>query len=222
LGTVNLSASPVHYYRRVYRLIFMKSLLFASLLVLAVLPMCKPDTSKSTATTTDSPASPAAVRAQFDILRDSADVNWQRMISSDDKKLTDLRELLQDLSKYPGANQAQLEGLRTARARLPKQRYDRSTMASSALIDRYDTAQDSVLKIVLPLAAPDGNAPSARVRDYVEAIQLADANVVGYRAHYDRAAKAYNAYLQVHRDELQKLGGKYADSQPLPLFEISQ
>ena len=212
----------MHYYRRVYRLVFMKSLLFASLLVLAVLPMCKPDTSKSTATSTDSPASPAAVRAQLDILRDSTDINWQRMISSDDKKNDDLRELLQDLSKYPGANQAQLAGLRAARARLAKQRYDRATMASSALIDRYDTAQDSVLKIVLPLAAPEGNAPSERVRDYVEAIQLADANVVGYRAHYDRAAKAYNAYLQVHHDELPKLGGKYADLQPLPLFEISQ
>jgi hypothetical protein len=200
----------------------MKSLLFASLLVLAVLPMCKPDASKSTVTTTESPASPAAVRAQFDILRDSADVNWQRMVTSDDKKNDDLRELLQDLSKYPGANQAQLEGLRSARARLAKQRYDRRTMASSALIDRYDTAQDSVLKIVLPLAAPEGNAPSERVRDYVESIQLADANVVGYRAHYDAAAKAYNNYLKVHGEELNKMGGKYANLQPLPLFEISQ
>jgi hypothetical protein len=200
----------------------MKSLLFASLLVLAVLPMCKPDASKSTASTTDSPASPAAMRAQFDILRDSADMNWQRMMSSDDKKLADLRELLQDLSKYPGANQAQLEGLRAARARLAKQRYDRSSMASSALIDRYDAAQDSVLKIVVPIAAPDGNAPSERVRDYVESIQQADANVVAYRSHYDRAAKAYNNYLQVHGEELNKLGGKYAGLQPLPLFEIAQ
>jgi hypothetical protein len=201
----------------------MKSLLFASLLTLAVLPMCKPDASKSTTTATaDSPASPAAVRAQFDILRDSADASWRHMVASDDKKNDDLRELLQDLSKYPGANQAQLAGLRGARARLPKLRYDRATMASSPLIDRYDAAQDSVLKIVLPLAAPDGNAPSERVRDYVEAIQQADANVVAYRARYDRAAKAYNAYLQVHGEELQKMGGPYAKLQPLPLFEIAQ
>jgi hypothetical protein len=201
----------------------MKSLLFASLLVLAVLPMCKPDASKSTTTAAaDSPASPAAVRAQFDILRDSADINWRRMVASDDKKNDDLRELLQDLSKYPGANQAQLEGLRVARARLAKLRYDRATMASSPLIDRYDAAQDSVLKAVLPLAAPGGNAPSERVRDYVEAIQQADANVVAYRAHYDRAAKAYNAYLQVHGEEIAKMGGQYADLKPLPLFEIAQ
>jgi septal ring factor EnvC (AmiA/AmiB activator) len=200
----------------------MKALLFASLLVLVVLPMCKPDSTKNATVTADSPASPAAVRAQFDILRDSADVSWQRMMTSDDQKLADLRELLQDMSKYPGANQAQLASLRAARARLSKQRYDRRTMASSALIDHYDAAQDSVLKTVLPIAAPDGNAPSERVRDYVEHIQRADADVIGYRAHYDRAAKAYNAYLQVHAEELNKLGGKYAGLQPLPLFEISQ
>lgn len=200
----------------------MKAVLFAGLLTLAVLPMCKPDATKSTTTTAASPASPAAVRAQLDILRDSADVNWQRMMASDDKKLTDLRELLQDLSKYPGANPPQLASLRQARARLQAQRYTRQTMASSPLIDRYDAAQDSVLKIVVPLAAPDGNAPSERVRDYVEAIQLADANVVGYRAHYDAAAKAYNTYLQVHHDELPKLGSKYAGLQPFPLFELGQ
>lgn len=200
----------------------MKAVLFASLLTLAVLPMCKPDATNRTTTTTESPASPAAVRAQFDILRDSADVQWSRMMASDDKKLADLRELLQDLSKYPNANQPQLAGLRAARARLAGQRYTRSTMASSPLIDRYDAAQDSVLKIVLPIAAPDGNAPSERVRDYVEAIQLADANVVSYRAHYDAAAKSYNNYLQVHRDDLNKLGGKYANLAPLPLFELGQ
>ena len=200
----------------------MKAVLFAGLLTLAVLPMCKPDATRSTTTTTESPASPAAVRAQLDVLRDSADVNWTRMMASDDKKLADLRELLQDLSKFPNANQAQLAGLRTARARLQSQRYDRRTMASSPLIDRYDTAQDSVLKLVLPLAAPEGNAPTERVRDYVEAIQLADANVLGYRAHYDRAAKAYNNYLQVHAEELRKQGGKYANLQPLPLFELAQ
>jgi len=200
----------------------MKAVLFAGLLTLAVLPMCKPDATKNTATATESPASPAAVRAQLDVLRDSADGNWTRMMASDDKKLTDLRELLQDLGKLPTANQAQLASLRAARARLQSQRYDRRTMASSPLIDRYDTAQDSVLKIVLPLAAPDGNAPTQRVRDYVEAIQLADANVLGHRAHYDRAAKAYNNYLQVHGEELRKLGGKYANAQPLPLFELAQ
>ncbi|GAB3634840.1 hypothetical protein GCM10027422_04300 [Hymenobacter arcticus] len=199
----------------------MKAVLFAGLLTLAVLPMCKPDATTST-TTTASPASPAAVRAQLNELRDSADVNWQRMMASDDKTLDNLRELLQDLSKYPGANQPRLAQLRAERASVQKQRYTRATMASSALIDQYDTAQDSLLRHVYAIAAPGGNAPTEGVRDRVEAVQAADHNVVGYRAHYDAAAKAYNAYLQVHREELPKLGSKYADLQPFPLFELGQ
>ena len=201
----------------------MKAVLLASCLTLAVLPMCKPDTAKTTAeTTVVNPASPAEVRAQFDILRDSASANWQRMTTSDDEKLRDMRGLLGDLRQVPSLDKAQLATLRQATDRLPRQRYDRQTMASSALIDRYDAVQDSVLKIIYPLAAPDGNAPSAAVRDYVEHIQAADANVVAYRAHYDAAAKAYNAYLQVHGPELAKLGGKYAGLQPLPLFELGK
>ena len=45
--------------------------------------------------------------------------------------------------------------------------------------------------------------------------------MVGYRAHYDAAAKAYNNYLQVHQAELAKMGSKYNTLRPLPLFELS-
>lgn len=201
----------------------MKVVLLASCLLLAVLPMCKPDATKNAteAAVVANPASPTEVRAQFDILRDSADANWQRMMTSDDRKLADMRGLVQDLKQQRGLDAAQLRTLNQATTRLKAQRYDRQSMASSALIDGYDAAQDSVLHTLMPLAAPDGNAPTTRVRDYVEHIQLADAGVVGYRAHYDAAAKAYNAYLQLHQAELAKMGSKYDSLRPLPLFELS-
>jgi hypothetical protein len=202
----------------------MKALLLFSCLTLAVLPMCKPDTAKTATDTTAAlnPASPAEVRAQFDILRDSADVNWQRMMGSDDQKLADVRALLQDLKKQPRFDAAQVRTLNEQATRLKPQRYDRQSMASSELIDHYDAAQDSVLRPLLRLAAPDGNAPTAQIRDYIEHIMQADADIVSYRAHYDAAAKAYNAYLLLHQAELAKMGGKYMHLRPLPLFELSQ
>jgi hypothetical protein len=202
----------------------MKAVLFTSLLALAVLPMCKPDTAKTATDTTAAanPASPAAVRAQFDTLRDSADVSWQRMMGSDDQKLADVRGLLQDLKKRPRLDATQVRALTAQATRLQPLRYDRQTMASSALIDRYDAAQDSVLKPLLQLAAPEGNAPTPQIRDYVEHIMRADADILGYRARYDATAKAYNAYLLLHQAELAKMGGKYAQLRPLPLFELSQ
>lgn len=201
----------------------MKALLLFSCLTLAVLPMCKPDTAKTaTDTAAANPASPAEVRAQFDILRDSADVNWQRMMGSDDQKLADMRALVQDLKKQPRLDAAQVRTLGQSATRLKPQRYDRQSMASSELIDHYDAAQDSVLRPLLQLAAPDGNAPTAQIRDYVEHIMKADADIVSYRAHYDAAAKAYNAYLLLHQAELAKMGGKYVHLRPLPLFELSR
>ena len=200
----------------------MKALLFASCLTLAVLPMCKPDTAKTTTEAAAvNPASPAEVRAQFDILRDSADVNWQRMMGSDDQKLADVHALLQDLKKQPRLNAAQMRTLGAQAARLKPQRYDRQSMASSDLIDHYDAAQDSLLKPLYQLAAPEGNAPTAQIRDYVEHIMKADADIVSYRAHYDAAAKAYNNYLHLHQAELAKMGSKYTGLRALPLFELS-
>jgi exonuclease VII large subunit len=202
----------------------MKAVLFASLLALAALPTCKPDTAKTAtdAAAAVNPASPAEVRAQFNILRDSADANWQRMMTSDDQKLTEVRGLLQDLKKQPRLNAAQVRALAEQAGRIKPQRYDRQSMASSAVIDQYDAVQDSVLKPLVLLAAPEGNAPTARIRDYVEHIMLADANVVSYRAHYDAAAKAYNNYLRLHQAELAQMGDQYARLRPLPLFELSK
>lgn len=202
----------------------MKALLLFSCLTLAVLPMCKPDTAKTATDTAAAvnPASPTEVRMQFDILRDSADVSWQRMMGSDDQKLAEVRALLQDLKKQPRLDAAQVRALNEQAARLKTQRYNRQSMASSELIDHYDAAQDSVLKPLLRLAAPDDNAPTEPIRDYVEHIMQADADILGYRARYDATAKAYNAYLLLHQDELAKMGGKYAHLRPLPLFELSQ
>ena len=93
-------------------------------------------------------------------------------------------------------------------------------MGNSALIDQYDTAQDSLLTALLPVAAPNGAAPTENARNFVEGIQQLDAGVVGFRVQYDDAAKHYNNYLQLHAAELESLGGKYAGLKPLPLFTI--
>lgn len=201
----------------------MKAVLLASCLTLALLPMCKPDTAKTTTEAAAvNPASPTEVRAQFDILRDSTEQRWRRMMASDDRKLADIRALLDQLKKRPRLDAGQVRQLSQATARIRPQRYDRWSMASAELSDRYDAMQDSVLRPLYRLAAPEGNAPTAQIRDYIEHIMKADADVVNYRANYDAAAKVYNAYLQVHQAELAKMGGKYAHLRPLPLFELGQ
>lgn len=190
---------------------------FGLALLLGMAASCKRDGTKAVAV---NPAAAAAAKVQLDVLRDSVNLKWRDMTESDDQKLTITRLLLRELRGQPGRVEAQLKGLEQANARLKARRYDQTTMSSSALIDQYDTAQDSLLNALLPVAAPNGGAPTENVRNFVEGIQQLDAGVVGFRVQYDDAAKRYNNYLQLHEAELQSLGGKYAGLKPLPVFTI--
>ena len=178
---------------------------------------CKRDGTKTAAF---DPASAAATKVQFDVLRDSVDLKWRNMTESDDQKIGITRLLLRELKGQPGIDATQLQSLDRANTHLKIRRYTQQTMASSALIDQYDTAQDSLLKAVYPVAAPNGNAPTENARNFVEGIQQLDAGVVAFRVQYDRAVHQYNDYLKLHRAELESLGGKYANLQPLSFFTI--
>ncbi len=195
----------------------LKSLAVILLIFTGCAASCKRDGSK---TALADPASTAAVKTQVDVLRDSVDLQWRRMTESDDQKIGITRLLLRELKGQPGAPPTQLQALERANARLPARRYTQQTMASSALIDQYDSAQDSLLHAIYPVAAPNGNAATANARNFVEGLQQLDAGVVAFRVQYDRAARQYNSYLQLHQPELQALGGKYAAGKPLPLFEL--
>ena len=192
-----------------------KSAAVALLILTGCAASCKRDGSKAAVL---NPASAAAAKVQFDVLRDSVDVKWRNMTESDDQKISITRLLLRELKGQPGISAAQLQDLERANNRLKTRRYDQQTMATSALIDQYDTAQDSLLKAVYPVAAPNGNAPTENARNFVEGIQQLDAGVVTFRVEYNQAAKQYNDYLMLHQTELKSLGGKYAKVKPLPVF----
>ena len=178
---------------------------------------CKRDGSKAA---TVNPASAAAAKAQFDVLRDSVDLKWRSMTESDDQKIGVTRLLLRELKGQRGIDANQLTTLERANAHLKARRYDQQTMASSTLIDQYDAAQDSLLHALYPVAAPNGAAPTENARNFVEGLQQLDAGVVSFRVQYDRAARQYNDYLKLHQAELQSLGGKYGGVKPLPLFTV--
>ena len=178
---------------------------------------CKRDGGQTAAL---NPASTAAAKVQFDVLRDSVNLKWRAMTESDDQKLALTRLLLREMRGQPGRSAEQLNALAQANVRLKTLRYNQQTMSNSALIDRYDTAQDSLLNALYPVAAPNGGAPTENARNFVEGIQQLDAAVVAFRLQYDQAAKNYNNYLQLHAAEIQSLGSQYAALKPLPLFTI--
>lgn len=196
-----------------------KSAVVVLLILTGCAASCKRDGTK---TAGRNPASAAAVKTQLDVLRDSVDLKWRTMTESDDQKIGITRLLLRELNGQRGIDPAQIQALERANARLKPRRYTQQTMRNSALIDQYDTAQDSLLHALLPVAAPNGNAPTENARNFVEGIQQLDAVVVAFRVQYDRATQQYNDYLKLHQAELASIGGKYAELQPLPLFVLEK
>lgn len=159
------------------------------------------------------PASAAAATAQLTVLRDSVDARWTQMMTSDDAKIVAQAQILNELERSPAANQQQLQQLNRANNRLKALRYQQTTMQSTQ-IDRYDSAQDSLLLALRGLVAAPGVA-SSTVQNTLETIGEYDGQVVGYRVKYDRAAKQFNNYLQLHQTQLP------TEAQtPLPLFEL--
>lgn len=168
------------------------------------------------------PASATAAKEQLDVLRDSVDTRWAQMMASDDAKIVATGQMLSELERYPTADKQQLRDLARANDRLKSLRYQQLTM-ESAQIDRYDSAQDSLLSVLRGFVTnPAGAAPSTTVQNTFDTIGQYDSQVVGYRVQYDRAAKQFNNYLQLHQTELQSLGGKYGQLKPLPLFTLPE
>jgi hypothetical protein len=166
------------------------------------------------------PASTEAVKTQINILRDTVEARWTEMLASDDNKMRNTQRVLTTLENQPGTDRTQLQNLQRANTRLKSLRYNQQTMAESAKIDAYDTAQDSLLQIVYRIALPTDRQPAEPVKALTDQIQAADGELVGFRVRYDQAAMRFNNYLQVHMAELNQLGGKYSKLKPLPLFTI--
>ncbi|AYA35953.1 hypothetical protein D3Y59_02125 [Hymenobacter oligotrophus] len=180
---------------------------------------CRKTADNSAPTAAIDPTSPAAARAQLEVLRDTVNSRWKQMMNSDNQKLVATTAVLAELQRLPGTNAAQAKQLAQANERLLGLRYDQQTMSASERIDAYDLAQDSVLQAVYTLAQPhyDNNQD---VQSLTETIKVADSEVAGYRVRYDQAVKRYNSYIQLHEQALKKAGRKYAKLQPLPLFEL--
>ncbi|SHL03929.1 hypothetical protein [Hymenobacter psychrotolerans] len=194
----------------------MKNTLWLALLLAALLSACN-----RTPKPFD-PASAAAAKAQLDVLRDSVDTRWTQMMASDDAKIVATAQMISELERNPSTDKQLLQQLSRANSRLQARRYQQLTM-QSAQIDQYDMAQDSLLTSLRGiLQAPGAAAPGTTVQNTFATIGEYDGLVVGYRVQYDRAAKQFNNYLQLHRNELQSLGGKYGQLTPLPLFELQE
>ncbi len=182
---------------------------------------CKPKTEN---TATETPAVQVdSLQRVLASLNDSLDVTWREMLASDAQKLRHIDTLMRRI-ETTGPYDKALFGQATAiRASLAAKRYQQPEDLTSAQIDAYDNATDSLISTVLtvyerlpnPNRCPDCEALRGRIEE-------TDQTVLPYRLRYDRHAEAYNRFVNQNRASLRQ-GEDTADSLRVrPLFQLSQ
>ncbi|CAA9227427.1 MAG: hypothetical protein AVDCRST_MAG56-784 [uncultured Cytophagales bacterium] len=164
-----------------------------------------------------------SLRSVLASLNDSVDVTWREMLDSDAQKLRHIDTLLKRIEGTGQYDKALFNRATSIRASLAARRYERPEDLTSAQIDAYDAATDSLISTVAtvyerlpnPERCPDCEALRGRIQETDEA-------VLPYRLRYDQHAEAYNRFLNQNRAALRQ-GEDAADSlRARPLFRLSQ
>jgi hypothetical protein len=156
-------------------------------------------------------------------LNDSVDVTWREMLDSDAQKLRHIDTLLKRIEGTGQYDKALFNQATAIRASLAARRYQRPDDLTSAQIDAYDNATDSLITTVVtvyerlsnPNRCTDCEALRGRIQDTDEA-------VLPYRLRYDRHAEAYNRFVNQNRASLQRGEAETDSLRAKPLFRLSQ
>jgi len=160
------------------------------------------------------------VKTKYIALTDSLDTVWKEMFASDDKKLEDVKRLLDEVSYTDTYDVHKLDKIKQMRENVFKVRYKPLTM-TSAEIDAYDNATDSLLYATYALVDANPEMKNHTITEnLVNEIQAEDGKVIIFRVHYDHFAKEFNALLENNARRLEKMENPYNTYQKRPLFQL--
>jgi hypothetical protein len=156
-------------------------------------------------------------------MRDSVNMSWEKMMASDDNKISDIKRLLDEISYIPKHDLFLLDSLRIMQAKLKGKRYNQQTMQESNRIDLYDMATDSLIKKSYLLAQKTPEIQKyANVMQLIQDINAADNEVVIYRVKYDKFASRYNAFMIKNKSTIATLIPSDSLIENYYLFTIQQ
>lgn len=163
-----------------------------------------------------------STKATANTLQEEVNKAWEEMIMSDDKKVADMKRLLQEISYTNDYDQTTWTYVNSMVENLPAKRYSQQSMTSSQ-IDQYDIATDQAIKKVFDLQESSNEMKSHPIGTELKSdIQKSDNDIVMYRIKYDVSAKKYNTFVENNTKTLTKLGEPYTGFKKLPLFELPE
>jgi hypothetical protein len=138
------------------------------------------------------------------------DSSWAQMMDSDNRKLTNMQLLVNELKLINGIDSTKLPEFESGIESLKSKRYTQESMNISANIDQYDQATDQLWGNMKQFIRSNEEAEKYQViNQLVEEIGLADDSVIVYRHNYDEVLDRYNAFVTKHGKHLSKLKPPY-------------
>ncbi|MFN6943447.1 MAG: hypothetical protein ACK4ND_00760 [Cytophagaceae bacterium] len=162
----------------------------------------------------------AKIKQEVDIVVDSMNYAWNEMMKADDQKLAYINRLLDEISYCEEYDEKTLTDLKKKHEELVAIRYKPTSMTNEE-IDRYDLVTDQLIKETLELADKTEELESHTIVPVLkEDIVQEDADVVVYRAKYDKWAMKYNKLIKENKNKLEKAGEPYQNMEIRPLFQL--
>lgn len=165
---------------------------------------------------------------QFDSLRsvyyglnDSLKHAWNIMMEDDSEKINNLHLLLDEIQKLETRGTDTLDSLNQMVSMLEEMRYDSVSVRSSALIDKYDSANTAVSNAVLDYVE---NIPEAEynpvVNVLVDQVMSANNSILLYRIRYDRFSEDFNIFLEKYKNVMSNIDSSGGPVYKRPMFRL--
>jgi len=199
----------------------MKKILFFLMVTIPVLLMTQCTENKDTKNTIPL-TQKKDLSAELMILSDSVNSKWNKMMSADSIKFTDIKRLLEEISYCKKYDEKEFERLMKFRNEVYAQRYTQNNITDS-LIDKYDSSTSLLINKVRNLKSKTPEILQHPLADQLEndIIKADNEDLIQYRKHYDEAGLNYNNFLDQNKEEIAKDSSLQSLNKKKKLFAVN-
>lgn len=162
-----------------------------------------------------------SLRAVYYNLNDSLKYSWSIMLEDDDKKISNLQLLLDEIRKSENHDKDTLDSLVQMVDALKSMRYDSVTVGNSDLIDQYDSTTSAVSDAIITYTESLPDAELNPVMNVLmDQVLRANHSVLLYRIRYDNFSEDFNRFLKKYKNVMSNIDSSGGPVYKRPMFRL--
>ena len=161
-----------------------------------------------------------SVLTQIDILEDSVNHAWERMVADDNQKHDYMKRLLLEISYSPENEKVITDSLSFLVDFLHNARYSSNTQLSSSDIDHYDSLTMNISEVILQYAiSHPARNEFGLIDELIGDIRHKNEMILLYRVHYDGFVIQRNDLIERFGEKALLRDSTFNETQ-LPVFQL--